>query len=506
MEVCIRAVRFKSGLIKNVIDYNIRRLSNVELTSLRYPNIKRKTYSKISTSHLENFGKFLGDEGMITSGSDLESYNTDWMKTCRGQSTLLLRPKSTEEVSKILSYCHKENLAVCPQGGNTGLVGGSVPVFDEIILSTVRMKKIWKFDELSGIMICDAGCVLETLESFANEIGFTVPLDLGAKGSCHIGGNIATNAGGLRLIRYGSLTGNVLGLEVVLADGRILDCLSTNRKDNTGYNLRQIFIGSEGTLGIITKAAILCVVKPSNVAISFLGCSSFNDILKLFKLSKSMLCEVVSSFEMMDHHALDAVEKHLKLRLPISHHPFYALVEVSGSNEEHNKEKLSAWLECGMEKNLIKDGTMVTEPGRIQNVWGIRERITEALLHEGYTYKYDISLPLNNYYEIVDIMRERLGSSILRCCGYGHIGDGNVHLNMTSTNYSSDILNQIEPFVYEWTAKHKGSISAEHGLGFKKRNYIKYSKSQNAINLMKNMKNLLDPKGILNPYKVLPDE
>lgn len=505
MEVCIKILKLKK-ILKMVNSYNLRYLSTVQFTSLRYPEIKRKKYSELSSSHLADFKNIVGEEGMITASDDLANYNTDWMKSCRGQSALLLRPKSTLQVSQILSYCYHKNLAVCPQGGNTGLVGGSVPVFDEIILSTARMNKIWEFDELTGVMICDAGCVLETLENYANERNFTVPLDLGAKGSCHIGGNIATNAGGLRLIRYGSLLGNVLGLEIVLADGNILDCLSTNRKDNTGYNLRQLFIGSEGTLGIITKVAILCAAKPNDVIVAFLGCSSFNDILNIFKLSKKMLCEVISSFEMMDHYALEAVEKYLNLKLPISHYPFYALIEVSGSNNEHNKEKLSAWLERGMEEKFIKDGTMATDLSHIQHIWSIRERITEALLHEGYTYKYDISLPLKNYYEIVDIMRKRLGNKIIRCCGYGHIGDGNMHLNMTSSIYDPAILYKIEPYVFEWTDKHRGSISAEHGLGFKKRNFVKYSKSPNAISMMKKIKSFLDPKGILNPYKVLPDE
>ncbi|GBM38215.1 D-2-hydroxyglutarate dehydrogenase, mitochondrial [Araneus ventricosus] len=213
-----------------------------------------------------------GPNRIVQHSDDLVSYNTDWLRSHKGASALALRPKTTEEVSEILKYCNKQKLAVCPQGGNTGLVGGSIPIFDEIVVSMSLMNDVLHFDDNTGVLKCQSGCILENLENLVNGKGYTVPVDLGAKGSCQIGGNISTNAGGLRFVRYGSLHGNVLGLKVVLPSGEILDCMNTMRKNNTGYDLKHLFIGSEGTLGIVTEAAILCYPKSSETAVAFLVC------------------------------------------------------------------------------------------------------------------------------------------------------------------------------------------------------------------------------------------
>ncbi|XP_025229516.1 D-2-hydroxyglutarate dehydrogenase, mitochondrial-like isoform X3 [Theropithecus gelada] len=240
----------------------------VPLTRERYP-VRRLPFSTVSEQDLAAFERIVPG-GVVTDPEALQAPNVDWIRTLRGSSKVLLRPRTSEEVSHILRHCHERNLAVNPQGGNTGMVGGSVPVFDEIILSTARMNKVLSFHSVSGILVCQAGCVLEELSHYVEERDFIMPLDLGAKGSCHIGGNVATNAGGLRFLRYGSLHGTVLGLEVVLADGTILDCLTSLRKDNTGYDLKQLFIGSEGTLGVITAVSILCPPKPRAVNVAFL--------------------------------------------------------------------------------------------------------------------------------------------------------------------------------------------------------------------------------------------
>ncbi|KAF9943975.1 D-lactate ferricytochrome c oxidoreductase, partial [Mortierella alpina] len=227
-------------------------------TADKFPHLKRsEAFKMLSDKDLDFFKSILAPSAISQDEGDLEAFNNDWMQKYRGQSKLMLKPSTTEQVSQILKYCNDNMLAVVPQGGNTGLVGGGVPVFDEIILSTANMNQIRSFDALSGALVCDAGCILEVLDNYLAEQGYIMPLDLGAKGSCHIGGNVATNAGGLRLLRYGSLHGTVLGLEVVLPDGTILDNLSTLRKDNTGYDLKQLFIGSEGTLGIVTGVSIL---------------------------------------------------------------------------------------------------------------------------------------------------------------------------------------------------------------------------------------------------------
>ncbi|XP_076829623.1 D-2-hydroxyglutarate dehydrogenase, mitochondrial isoform X2 [Brachyhypopomus gauderio] len=406
----------------------------------------------------------------------------------------------------ILLYCNARNLAVCPQGGNTGLVGGSVPVFDEIILSTALLNQVIAFDNISGILTCQAGCVLQHLSEFLEERDFIMPLDLGSKGSCHIGGNVSTNAGGLRLLRYGSLRGTVLGIEAVLADGKVLNCLASLRKDNTGYDVKQLFIGSEGTLGVITAVSVLCPRKPGSVNVAFLGCSSFQNLLKTFHTCRGTLGEILSAFEFLDASCMSLLETHLKLTNPISENPFYIVIETAGSNSAHDEEKLHNFLDKVMTSSLVTDGTVATEETKIKALWSLRERVTEALRHDGYTYKYDISLPVEKIYDLVSDTREHLGRRAKNVVGYGHVGDGNLHLNITSPSEDAGLLAAIEPYVYEWAARYRGSISAEHGLGLKKRNFIHYSKEPNAVALMGDLKAMLDPKGILNPYKTLPDD
>ncbi|XP_068020044.1 D-2-hydroxyglutarate dehydrogenase, mitochondrial [Melanerpes formicivorus] len=478
------------------------RCQQVALTSERY-GLQRLPFAHLTRSDLAFFERLLPGR-VITDPEELKQFNVDWLKSVRGCSKLMLKPQTTAEVSQVLRYCYERNLAVNPQGGNTGLVGGSVPVFDEIILSTALMNRIISFDKVSGILVCQAGCILEKLNEYLEQQGFIVPLDLGAKGSCHIGGNVATNAGGLRLLRYGSLRGTVLGLEVVLPDGSALDCLASLRKDNTGYDLKQLFIGSEGTLGVITAVSILCPQKPKAVNLAFLGCQSFANVLETFTTCRAMLGEILSAYEFMDEKCMELVERYLKLSNPVTGSPFYVLIETSGSNSTHDEEKLNNFLEKTMASGLVTDGTVATDEKKIKTLWSLRERITEALTHDGYVYKYDLSLPVAKLYELVTDMRARLGQTAKSVVGYGHLGDGNLHLNITAESYSHSLLDAIEPFVYEWTARHSGSISAEHGLGFKKKHFIQYSKPSQAILLMQRFKAMLDPKGILNPYKVLP--
>ncbi|NXL53672.1 D2HDH protein, partial [Podilymbus podiceps] len=491
------------------------RSREVMLSRERY-SVQRLPFSRLSDSDVAFFERVMPGR-VVTNPEELKPFNVDWLKSVRGCSKLMLKPQTTAEVSQVLRYCYERNLAVNPQGGNTGLVGGSVPVFDEIILSTVLMNQIISFDKVSGILVCQAGCILEKLNEYLEEQGFIMPLDLGAKGSCHIGGNVATNAGGLRLLRYGSLRGTVLGLEVVLADGSALDCLASLRKDNTGYDLKQLFIGSEGTLGVITAVSILCPQKPKAVNLAFLGCQSFAKVLETFTTCRAMLGEILSAYEFMDEKCMELVERHLKLSSPVTGSPFYVLIETSGSNSIHDEEKLNYFLEQAMTSGLVTDGTVATDDKKIkastrlicislihQTLWSLRERITEALTHDGYVYKYDISLPVGKLYDLVTDTRARLGWSAKNVVGYGHLGDGNLHLNITAESYSHSLLDAIEPFVYEWTARYNGSISAEHGLGFKKKQFIQYSKRREAVFLMQRFKAMLDPKGILNPYKTLP--
>ena len=347
--------------------------------------------------------------------------------------------------------------------------------------------------------------VLEQLDTALAQHGLMVPLDLGAKGSCHIGGNVSTNAGGLRLLRYGSLHGTVLGVEAVLASGQVVDCLSSMKKDNTGYDLKHLFIGSEGTLGLVTRVSIACPARPKSINLALLSLPSFDSVVKTFKESKGQLGEILSSCEFIDAGSMDCVTGNLGLKCPLEPNNFYMLIETSGSCAEHDEEKLNMFLESMMSDGAVEDGTVATVPSKQSEIWQLRERIAESLLKDGYCYKYDISLPLSVFYDSITVMKERLGREVTRVVGYGHIGDGNMHLNITTPQYSQQVMDKIEPFLYEWTSQHRGSISAEHGLGFKKRNFIHFSKSDAAVMMMKEMKRVFDPQGIMNPYKVLPD-
>ncbi|KAI1117012.1 hypothetical protein F5Y14DRAFT_404533 [Nemania sp. NC0429] len=485
-----------------------------------YPEIKRDPrFAQITPAHVAYFRDLLGRDSALIDGvtaevaaDDMEPYNGDWMRKYRGHCKLVLRPGSTEEVSKILKYCNENMLAVVPQGGNTGLVGGSVPVFDEIVISTRRMDQIRSFDEVSGVLVVDAGVVLEVADQFLAEKGYLFPLDLGAKGSCQIGGNVSTNAGGLRLLRYGSLHGTVLGLQAVLPDGTILNDLSTLRKNNTGYDLKHLFIGGEGTIGMITAVSIQCPQRPKAVNVAFLGAESFEKIQLAFREAKAQLSEILSAFELMDSYSQDMVHRVRQNKRPLDdEHPFYCLIETSGSNSEHDAEKLEKFLEDVMSKGIIADGVVAQDETQIKSLWSQREGITECIGHFGGTYKYDVSIPLKDLYRLVDETRERIEAAglkgdtdefpVVEVVGYGHMGDCNLHLNVAVRRYDKRVEEVLEPFVYEWIGKINGSISAEHGLGIAKKKYLGFSKNDAMIDLMKQIKKLYDPNGIMNPYK-----
>lgn len=460
---------------------------------------------------MQYFKQLLGASSAVIDGvttdatSDLEPFNSDWMRKYKGQTQLVLKPQTTEEVSQVLKYCNDNMLAVVPQGGNTGLVGGSVPVFDEIVLSTSRMSKIRYFDEVSGTLIVEAGCILEAADQFLAEKGHIFPLDLGAKGSCQIGGNVATNAGGLRLLRYGSLHGTVLGIEAVLPDGTIFRGLDTLRKNNTGYDLKQLFIGSEGTLGIITAVSIICPQRPKAFNVAICGVESFDKAQRAFSEAKSQLSEILSAFELMDSTSQEMVRAVTKKTHPLkSNHAFYCLIETSGSNFEHDQEKLLAFLESAMSDGVISDESVLAQDEtQMKFLWSWREGIPECIGHWGGVYKYDVSIPLSDLYQLVEDTKERLVAAgmvgdeekypVVDVVGYGHMGDSNLHLNVATRRYDKDVERSLEPFVYEWIAGRNGSISAEHGLGLAKKAFIGYSRSEPMVRLMKRTKDFYDP-------------
>ena len=366
---CRRAAIFQN--IRKVYLCPIARRQRVAHSQTRAASsalVRSSKYARLEDRDVAFFKEVLGPAGVISDHEDLVPYNTDWMKKYHGQSTLALRPKTTEQVSKILKYCNERCLAVVPQGGNTGLVGGSIPVFDEIVLSLGNMNRVISFDESSGVVVCEAGCVLQHLESFVNERGFIIPLDLGAKGTCQIGGNVATNAGGLRLVRYGSLKGSVLGIEAVLADGTVLDTLNTLRKDNTGYDVKQLLIGSEGSLGVITQVAISTPRKPKSVQVAVVGVESWAKVLATCGLAQRSLTEIISAVEFLDQECLALLlsSKMPGCRDPMpDKHAFYILIETSGSNAEHDMAKLMSFLEEGVATGCVVDGVVAQDGAQV---------------------------------------------------------------------------------------------------------------------------------------------
>lgn len=452
----------------------------------------------------------------VVDDTDLEAYNKDWMGKYIGHSACVVRPKSTEEVSSIMKICAEHGLAVVPQGGSTGLVGGNVPVYDEVILNLGSMNQVRSFDEATGTLVCDAGCVLQTLDDYLAERGFMMPLDLGAKGSCHIGGNVSTNAGGLRFLRYGSLHGSVLGLEVVLANGEILPLLQTLRKDNTGIDLKQLFIGSEGSLGIVTGVAITTPKLPNSVNVAMFGVDSFDHVCQTAQHARKHCAEILSALEFLDQDSFDHVINNPShsFRDPFEkRYPMYVLIETSGSNQDHDQAKLQGLVEDVLENGIVADGVVAQGEKQAQELWSMRELVPESLTAHGKIYKYDVSLPLERLYELVELVEQRMVDRGMKpalnqpglvkaVCGYGHVGDGNLHLNIVVDQYRDDIEAALEPFIYEQVQAMQGSISAEHGLGVTKADKIGYTKHATAVKYMEDVKRLFDPKGLLNPYKV----
>ncbi|TKA55394.1 hypothetical protein B0A53_02318 [Rhodotorula sp. CCFEE 5036] len=535
------AGRACSAMMRRPLAAGLRTFATTPARRAEPPPPRRPDFKKLDAADVAHLRSVLAspDSSLVTTipapngewqacaQDDLVSYNSDWMDKYHGHSPVLVKPKSTQEVSQVLQYCYQKRIAVVPQGGNTGLVGGGVPLYDELILSTEGLNQIRDFDDVSGILTADAGAILESLSNFLHPKGYMMPLDLGAKGSCHIGGNISTNAGGLRLLRYGSLHGTVLGIEAVLPDekGTVLSInmpggggAGALRKDNTGYDLKQLFIGAEGTLGVVTGVSILTPRLPSAYNVAVLSVPDFKSVQTVFKETRTHLGEILSAFEFFDHEGLEMVLEHTGAQSPFesqpeegAERPFYVLIETSGSNKDHDDEKLGGLLESLLENGTISDGTLAQDETQVQSLWSLRESLPEAAGKLGRVYKYDLSMPVKDMYSLVEEARERFAEkgldkdgSIKTTVGYGHIGDGNLHINIVAKDWDPKVEKTIEPWIYEATAKRNGSISAEHGLGLMKAPYVGYSKTEPAIAVMQQIRRLFDPRGILSPAKYLP--
>jgi len=478
----------------------------------------RLPFNELQPGDLSAFAEILGSDAVVTDADALQQHNTDWLGQYRGESRVAIFPRNTAAVSAVLRHCAARRLAVVPQGGNTGLAGGGVPVFDEVVLCMSRMNRVHSVDVDAGVAVAEAGVTLGQLDDALRPHGLTVPLDLGSRARCQLGGNVATCAAGLRLIRFGSLRANVLGLEVVLSDGRVLDLMKTVRKDATGGCLKQLFIGSEGTLGITTKVALLAPQRPAFSSIAWLACPSFDAVLACTRRARAMLGEQLSACEFQDATALQLVlDQHPEAAAPTpdcaSAARFYMLVECGGSSGTHVRASLQAFLAAGVAAgDAVPAASLLPDAEAAAGIWRLRTGIAESFVRRGgHTFKYDLSVSQREMYSLVEAVRERLRGTGALVAGYGHVGDGNIHINVgCSPGATQEEIEAaaalLEPFVYERVGELCGSVSAEHGIGQMKLDALRFGKSSEAIDVMHALKASLDPLGILNPYKVLPTQ
>jgi len=475
-------------------------------------NIAPPPTPAISPDLLARFIALVGDRYAVTDPEEQEKYLVEGRNLYRGTSPLILRPGAVKEIAAILKLANDTGTPIVPQGGNTGLVGGQIPRGGEIVLSLGRLDRIREVDAASNTMTVEAGVVLMKAQAAAAQADRLFPLSLAAEGSCTIGGNLSTNAGGTGALAYGVARDLVLGLEVVLADGRVLNVLNKLKKDNTGYDLRNLFIGAEGTLGIITAAVVKLFPRPRSVETAFVGVPSPRAALDLLNLVQERTGGATTSFELMKRLAIEMAVKHGPgCRDPLTGtHPWYVLLEVSSSEREGLRAALESALAAGAEAGLVNDATIAASLDQRQSFWRLRELLPEAQKPEGASIKHDVSVPLANVHDFLaeaDAAVEALipGS---RPVPFGHLGDGNMHYNVTQpVGADRDAYlarwYDMNAAVHAVVKKHGGSISAEHGIGVMKRKLLPEVKDPVAIEVMRALKRTLDPKGILNPGKVL---
>jgi len=460
---------------------------------------------------LARFKTIVGDKYAVTDPAEIAPYVTEDRNLFHGASTLVLRPGSTAEVSAICKLASEHRVALVPQGGNTGLVGGQTPLHGEVVISLRRMDRVREIDVESDTMTVEAGLILQNAQARAAEVDRLFPLSLAAQGSCTIGGNLSTNAGGTAALAYGVAREMVLGLEVVLADGRILNLLSKLKKDNTGYDLRNLFIGAEGTLGIITAATLKLFPKPRAVATAFVGLQSPAAALRLLQVARNAAAGSLTSFELIAEIALDFSVRHgIGIRDPLqSKHPWYVLIELSSSRDDADAA-LEAILERGLEDGIVDDAAIAASIQQREAFWKLREEIPPAQKPEGGSIKHDVSVPV----AAVPAFIEAANAAVVRLVPgarpvpFGHLGDGNIHYNVSQplgadTAAFLALWHDVNATVFALVLKMGGSISAEHGIGALKRDELPAVKDPVAIELMRGIKAMLDPLGIMNPGKVL---
>lgn len=459
----------------------------------------------------------VGAKGIIADPQGMAPYLEEQRGYFHGAARLVVRPATTAEVAAVVRICAEAHLPIVPQGGNTGLVGSGVPQSgDAIVLSLARMNRVRAIDPIDFTITVEAGCVLAEVQRAAAEVDRLFPLSLGAEGSCMIGGNLSTNAGGIAVLRYGNMRELTLGLEVVLPDGQVWDGLRALRKDNTGYDLKQLFIGSEGTLGIITAATLKLFPRPREIATAFLGMTRVEDAMALFARARAASGDQLTAFELIPRLGLEMGTRHVPgVRDPLAKpYPWYALLEVSSSKCESGAgAALTALLEEAMAAKLVADGVIAASTGQARDLWRIREGMVEGQKYEGASLKHDISVPVSR---IADFIKQVIAATEatlpgIRPLAFGHVGDGNVHFNLSRPVGGDDKIfmarrAEFNRIVHDITKGFAGSISAEHGIGLLKREELPHYKAPLELALMRKLKQALDPQGIMNPGKIFTED
>jgi FAD/FMN-containing dehydrogenase len=454
------------------------------------------------TNALSRLKDAAGPRGFSEDPREIAPHIEEWRGSYKGNTPLLLKPATTEEVSRILMICNETATAIVPQGGNTGLVGGQIPFNGEVLLSLGRLNRIRSVDKAGANMIVEAGTILANVQRAANDVGLMFPLSIASEGSATIGGNLSTNAGGVHVLRFGMARELVLGLEVVLADGRVLEMLRTLRKDNTGYDLKQMFLGAEGTLGVITAAALKLFPKPAKTVTAFIAVRSPADAVALLREMQDATGGLVSAFELIPELGLQLVTAHI----PGAHNPltapsnWYVLIEATcGAHFDLDGVFETALSASG----LAGDAVIAASETQRAAMWRLRESMSEAQKKEGPSLKHDIAVPVASIPDFIAKANAAVLKALpdARPVTFGHIGDGNLHFNFNVPDVSQ--RTQIARIVHDIVHEFHGSMSAEHGIGVMKRDELLRYKSAAEIDIMRSLKRTLDPKNILNPGKVL---
>jgi FAD/FMN-containing dehydrogenase len=471
-----------------------------------------KSQAAIASSLLARFAAIVGEKYAITDPRDQAPYLVEMRDMFRGHTPMVLRPASVAQVAEILKLAGETETPIVPQGGNTGLVGGQTPLNNEIVLSLTRLDRIREVDPTSNTITCEAGVTLQRTREAAAAVDRLYPQLLPSEGTCTIGGNLSTNAGGTAALAYGIARSHVLGIEVVLADGRILHDLNKLKKDNTGYDLKNLFIGAEGTLGVITAAVLRLAPRPRSVETAFVGVPSPEAALALLTITAENAGGGVTSYELMPREGMEIVLHHADgCRDPLAApHPWYVLIELSSQSKSGLREVIEDVLAQGSERGLVVDATIAESLERVKAFWRIREMFGEAQRHAGGSIKHDVSVPVATVPAFLKDAHAAVIALIpdARPLPFGHLGDGNIHYNVSQPIGAdkADFLkrwDEMNAAVFAVVKKYGGSISAEHGIGVLKRDLLPSVKDPVALDLMRNLKRMLDPKGILNPGKVL---